>query len=100
MADDATYDVVVRPIVGLVCLPIWLLALLPARHSRPRWGFYLFMLLLWFYMTGITMVNPYQGERIRFPVLMFTLPVVLWHVQGLLARLRRGLRRRPALVRV
>ncbi len=96
VAGAAAYEAVVRPIIALGCLPVWLLALWPPGRARRYWAYYLLMLLLWFYLAGITMVNPYQGERIRFPVLMLMLPVVLWNAQSILQRLRGGLYERIA----
>lgn len=89
-AGAARYEAVVRPVVALMCLPIWLLALWPPRSEPRDRAYYAFMLIIWFYLAGIAVVNPYQGERIRFPVLMFALPVVLWNAQGVYRRFRGG----------
>jgi hypothetical protein len=45
--------------------------------------------LLLFYIVGITTINPYQGERIRFPVLAFLMPVAAWNLRCLMAHVTR-----------
>jgi hypothetical protein len=35
------------------------------------------------YIIGISAIAPGQGERYRFPLLMFMLPVGVWNVQAL-----------------
>jgi hypothetical protein len=100
-ASEATYERYIRPVVGLLCLPIWILCLIPPRGqlAQRRW-YYCLVLLMWVYLAGITALNPAQGERIRFPILAFLVPIAAWNIQtGLayLARLAEPLRQEKGL---
>jgi hypothetical protein len=83
--DEQTYSVHVRPVLGLLCLPVWVLSLFPPRGAtRMSMPYYLLVMLFLIYILGVTIINPLQGERIRFPVLVFLMPIMLWNLQGLL----------------
>jgi len=85
---DAPHSV--RVTLGLVCLPIWLLSVSPPFGSSSRvWAYYLLVIVLVLYVLGLTSINPFLGERIRFPVLGFMLPIVAWNFSTLLAFLAR-----------
>jgi hypothetical protein len=84
-----SYQRYIRPTLGLACLPIWILSLVPPVGSRSKWSYYLIVLILVLYMAGITALNPRQGERIRFPILAFMLPIVAWNGQACLRYLRK-----------
>ncbi|HKQ97260.1 MAG TPA: hypothetical protein VJV75_05230 [Candidatus Polarisedimenticolia bacterium] len=87
--DEAAYMTGLRPILTLVCLPFWLLAIVPPAIRPGRRPFYLLAMLLLLYVVGITAITPMQGERIRLPVLILLLPIMAWNVQGLVPRLAR-----------
>jgi hypothetical protein len=86
--SEATYERYIRPFVTLLCLPIWILCLIPPRGQpvQRRW-YYCLILLMWVYLAGITALNPAQGERIRFPILAFLVPIAAWNIQTALANL-------------
>lgn len=86
----SVYLTYVRPFLAVACLPIWLLAMSPPVRSRKKKAYYLFMMIFLLYMVGITVANPWQGERIRFPVLAFMLPVVVWNFQTVYGYLKRN----------
>jgi hypothetical protein len=67
----------IRPILAVVWLPIWVLAYWPPwRRRRQESVYYLFVMLLVFYVVGMSAFAPLQGERMRFPVLPFLMPVI------------------------
>jgi hypothetical protein len=81
---ERTYTTYVRPVLGLVCLPIWLLSLLPPiGWSKEYKMYYILVMMFLFYVVGITVMNPLQGERIRFPVLVFMLPVAVLNTHNI-----------------
>jgi hypothetical protein len=87
-AGASTYVTAVRPIVALVCLPIWFLSLVPPIASTHRRRmYYLLMLACLVYIIGFSSISTGSGERIRFPILMFMLPVLMWNVQWVRSRL-------------
>jgi len=82
MADASAYQRYVRPLLALIFLPIWILCLVPPVQGLPhRRSYYALVVLFWFYLAGITALNPRQGERIRFPVMAFLLPIAAWNIQ-------------------
>jgi hypothetical protein len=92
-ASASVYLTYVRPLLAVACFPIWFLAMSPPIGSSKKKAYYLFMMIFLLYMVGITAANPWQGERIRFPVLAFMLPVVVWNFQtvhGYLGQNRRS----------
>jgi hypothetical protein len=67
----------IRPVLAVVWLPIWVLAYWPPwRRWRQEFPYYLFVMLLVLYVVGISAFAPLQGERMRFPVLPFLVPVI------------------------
>jgi hypothetical protein len=88
--SQVTYERYVRPFVGVICLPIWVLCLIHPRgqFAQRRW-YYGLILLMWIYLAGITALNPRQGERIRFPILAFLMPIAAWNIQTGLGYLNR-----------
>jgi hypothetical protein len=83
----------VRPVVGVICLPIWLLSLLPPTAApRNQKAFYLLVMICLFYIVALSAIGSGQGERYRFPVLAFMLPIAvrnLASLQTLVATWRR-----------
>jgi hypothetical protein len=80
----------VRPFLFLVCLPIWLLSLIPpidAARTQRMYYFLAFTLVM--YVGVVSIVANMGGERIRFPVLGLLLPLVVWNVQKLNRYLHR-----------
>jgi hypothetical protein len=87
---DADAPPQVRLLLGLVCLPLWLLAITPpCGRSKEIWAYYLLVALFMAYVLGLTSINPFLGERIRFPVLGLMLPIAAWNLSTLLAFLAR-----------
>jgi hypothetical protein len=86
-ASDQVYSTYVRPILALICLPVWLLSLIPPVDSPKKRAYYLMMITFLVYVVGVTAINPLQGERIRFPILAFMLSVMVWNVH----RVSRGI---------
>jgi hypothetical protein len=90
--SEQAYLTHVRPILGLLCLPIWILALSPPPGSPKTYRMYYFLVVMFLlYVVGVTAMAPLQGERIRFPVLVFMLPVVAWNVHRLHSYLMQAL---------
>jgi len=86
-ASASTYATAVRPIVALVWFPVWTLALVPPIESTPRRRmYYLLMMGCLAYIIGFSSISTGSGERIRFPVLMFMFPVLMWNVEWLRSR--------------
>jgi hypothetical protein len=82
--NDQMYQTYVRPFLGLACLPLWVLALIPPQGSTHRKKpYYLLVMIFLLYVVGLTAINPGQGERIRFPVLAGVFPIILWNVRDL-----------------
>jgi len=80
-ASEQTYLRYVRPILGLVCLPVWLLSLIPPINSPKKYRmYYLLAMVLLVYVIGISAISTGSGERIRFPLLAFMLPIMVWNV--------------------
>lgn len=76
--DDATYVGYVRPVLFAVFLPMWILFLIPPFRSASKViAFYSLTMILLLYILGISLHTKDQGERIRFPMLAFMLPVIL-----------------------
>ena len=76
-----------RIVLGVICLPVWILAILPPLNApRNQQAYYLLVMLLAAYVFGLTSINPFLGERIRFPVLVFMLPVAAINLAQLRAR--------------
>jgi hypothetical protein len=82
--SEETYFTYIRLIIGLLCLPIWLLSLTPpVGSSKGCKIYYLLLMMLLFYVLGITAITPLQGERMRLPLLLFMLPIVVWNIHGI-----------------
>jgi hypothetical protein len=79
--SEQLYFTYVRPILALVCLPLWLLSLIPPVGLPKKKAYYLLVIMFLVYVVGVTVINPLQGERIRFPMLAFMLSVMVWNVQ-------------------
>jgi len=80
----------VRWLMGVICLPIWLLAIVPPFGSSTCMkSYYLLVGVIAVMIIGLTSINPFQGERIRFPVLAFMLPVAAWNAASLWAFVSR-----------
>jgi hypothetical protein len=83
--DKAYFDYL-RPILGLICLPLWILSLIPPIGApKSHKMFYLIVTTCLLYIVGLSAIGSGAGERYRFPVLMFMLPVVLWNLQWLIS---------------
>jgi hypothetical protein len=80
--NDATYLKYVRPIIGLLCVPIWCFSLIPPI-SAPKRGrmYYLLVMLCLLYVIGLSAIGSGAGERYRFSVLAFMLPITVWNLQ-------------------
>lgn len=90
--SEQTYQTYIRPVLGLLCLPIWLLSLSPPIGSPAKYKmYYLLVVILLFYVVGMSVMAPLAGERMRFPVLAFMLPVMVWNLHGLHSYLRQWL---------
>jgi hypothetical protein len=90
--SEQTYLTYLRPIIGLLCLPIWLLSLSPPIGSPKGYKiYYLFLMMFLFYVLGLSAMTPLQGERMRFPVLIFMLPVMVWNIHSIHGYLSRRL---------
>ena len=82
--SEQAYLTYVRPVLGLLCLPIWLFSLSPPFGSPKKYKmYYLLVVIFLLYVVGISVMTPLQGERMRFPVLVFMLPVMVWNVHRL-----------------
>jgi hypothetical protein len=98
MADESAYQRYVRPLLALIFLPIWILCLVPPVQRLPhRRSYYALVVLFWFYLAGITALNPRQGERIRFPMMAFLLPIAAWNIQIGYGYVRSRLGKLPTL---
>jgi hypothetical protein len=68
-------------------LPLWMLFLLPPVTSGSKGiAYYLLVLLLLLYILGISLHTKDQGERIRFPMLAFMVPLILINADAFLRR--------------
>lgn len=95
--QDDFYMAHLRAVMFLVCLPVWLLCVVPPFGSRAAyWPYYLVTMLLVVYVLGVTSFWSFGGgERMRLPVL----PLMLtWGAVNLDALLRAPFlqRRLPA----
>jgi hypothetical protein len=96
--DRQTYATHLRPLLVLACLPLWLLSLIPPQDSTDRKRpYYLLVMMFLLYTAALTAINPQQGERIRFPVLAYMFPIILWNVCDLWRRL--SLRQKASSIR-
>jgi hypothetical protein len=89
VSEDAYFEDV-RIILGVMCLPVWLLSLMPPLGSNGRLKMY-YMLVLGclVYILMLSAIGTGSGERIRFPILAFMLPVVVWNIHQLGIHRRR-----------
>jgi hypothetical protein len=79
-----------RIVLGLFCFPVWLLSITPPfGSSKEVWAYYILTALFVAYVLGLTAINPFLGERIRFPVLGLMLPMAAWNISNLPAFLSR-----------
>jgi hypothetical protein len=95
------YGRYVRPVIFAMCLPILVLALMPPLGQQPgRRMYYSLVMVFLVYIVGFSAIGAGSGERIRFPMLAFMLPVALWNArrigEGLHSRLGVSLANRPA----
>jgi hypothetical protein len=82
--SEQAYLTYVRPVLGLLCLPVWLFSLSPPFGSPKKYKmYYLLVVIFLLYVVGVSAITPLQGERMRFPVLVFMLPVMVWNVHCL-----------------
>jgi hypothetical protein len=89
------YNTSARPILGLICLPVWLLSLFPpvGQPHRRQW-YYALMMGTLLYVVGVSATGTGSGERIRFPVLVFMLPVAVSNGHALHRYLQGWINRR------
>jgi hypothetical protein len=52
--------------------------------------YYLLVMMFLLYVVGISAMAPRQGERMRFPVLAFMLPAMVWNVHRMHSYISRG----------
>jgi hypothetical protein len=79
---DRAYFRYVRPIVGAMCLPIWILSFVPPLDGPKKHRmFYWAIMTCVVYVVGLSAIGTGAGERYRFPLLMFMLPVAIWNAQ-------------------
>lgn len=87
--SETAYFLYVRPILGLLCLPVWCFSFSPPFRGPRRYWMYYLMVMMWLaYVVGLSSIGIGQGERYRFAVLVFMLPVTIWNVQALQTVLR------------
>ncbi len=79
--SDQMYVTYVRPLLGIICLPVWLLSLIPPIGTKSHKTYYLLAIVLLVYVVGLSAIGTGSGERIRFPVLAFMLPVTIWNIR-------------------
>lgn len=85
--DQSFYSAYVRPILTLLWLPVWLFALIPPlKSTRNELAYYFLVMVFLFYLAGLTAINPLQGERVRFPILPFMIPLFVLNLQAFLGR--------------
>ncbi len=79
----------VRAILIALWIPLWVLALFPPLGASRGFLFYwLTVIVLLAYMVGLSAMHPWQGERFRFPLLAFMLPIVAQNLIDLHRRFR------------
>jgi hypothetical protein len=61
----------------------------PCGRSKEIWAYYFLTAIFVAYVLGLTAINPFLGERIRFPVLGLMLPMAAWNIYNLPAFLWR-----------
>ena len=77
---EQTYLTYIRPVLGLLCIPIWLLSLSPPIGSPEKCKiYYLLVVILLFYVVGVSAMAPARGRAHAFSVLAFMLPVIVWN---------------------
>lgn len=75
-----------RVALGLLCFPVWLLSITPPfGSSKEVWAYYFLTALFVAYVIGLTSINPFLGERIRFPVLALMLPLAASNVHRIMS---------------
>jgi hypothetical protein len=84
-----TYNGVIRPLLLLICLPLWVFALAPPINGSQRERMYHWLMLLCVtYVIAVSSVASGAGERMRFPVLMLMLPTMAWNLDAAIAFVR------------
>ena len=79
--SEQTYGTYVRPILGLLCLPVWCASMMPPVSApKNQRMYYLLVTVLLIYILGLSATHAGCGERIRFPLLAFMLPLMVWNV--------------------
>ncbi len=92
---EAWYEPVARPILFVLWLPVWILALLPpVRQSRSEVAFYCLVMLVTLYVLGLSSFAPGGGDRMRFPVFPFWLILAAASAHRLSLRFQRRNRQR------
>jgi hypothetical protein len=87
----AAYERFVRPLLFLVCLPVWLLAYWPPpRSDRRARAYYALTMMSLAFVVIMSAMAPQQGERMRLPLVAFLVPLAV-------AQLERRRTRRAAL---
>jgi hypothetical protein len=85
----ATYGRYVRPLITVVCLPVFLLSIVPPiAYGRSYRMYYALMMLFLVYIIGLSAIGFGSGERIRFPMLTFMAPVAVWNTRTVVEHLR------------
>lgn len=64
-----------------ISLPLLLLCYWPPvrRHDQQR-AYYLLIMMLLVYTLALSAMSPFQGERMRLPLMPFLLPVMAWNL--------------------
>jgi hypothetical protein len=84
-AGEPWYTTTLRPIVAAVCLPLFVLSLIPPVGGKPALKMYYVLMVGWLmYIIAFSAIGTGSGERIRFPLLAFMLPVCAWNLHKLL----------------
>jgi hypothetical protein len=91
---DQAYLGYIRPALALGYLPVWLLSLIPPiSATRSRMMYYLLVWTCIICVVGPAAMTTGSGERIRFSVLAFMLPVMAWNADSLHRRMRARIER-------
>ena len=96
MNNPDLYARAVRPLLILLCLPVWVGSLIPPMGSPPRCkAYYLLVVGCLFYIVGLSAIGTGSGERIRFPMLAFMVPIAVWNIEHLIRYARTRTRQSP-----
>jgi hypothetical protein len=75
-----------RALLFVVFLPVWVLALVPPLRNRTYMPYYYLSLLFVGWILVPSALVSGQGERLRFPLLIFTLPLAAVNLRSILTR--------------